>query len=164
MMLLPSPCHNLLDGLTIEASDPPSESIMGVNKVVYWDIYIWCFLWMKERIESPIVHKLHRWINPGYDRANSHPIVFTNRSSNSRGSGMGLILEKEVGLTIEVSLCFQFYTNNNHVEIRHQTLYWEQTPNLGYHNSNEEPKTKSRCCNNMSCWPWKSWWSLIHHI
>lgn len=42
--------------------------------------------------------------------------VFTNGSSNSRESGVGLILENEVDLMIEISPCFEFSTTNNQVE------------------------------------------------
>lgn len=40
-------------------------------------------------------------------------IVFTNGSSNNRGSDTDLIIENEVGLAIYVSLCFEFSTANN---------------------------------------------------
>lgn len=42
--------------------------------------------------------------------------VFTNGSSNSQESGVDIILENEVDLMIEISLCFEFSTTNNQVE------------------------------------------------
>lgn len=43
-------------------------------------------------------------------------VVFTNMSSNSPGSGVGLILENEVELIVEESLCFMFSTTKNQAE------------------------------------------------
>lgn len=39
--------------------------------------------------------------------------IFTDRSSNRRGSKVGLILENEDGITIKVSLRVEFPTTNN---------------------------------------------------
>lgn len=40
-------------------------------------------------------------------------VVFTDGSSNSRGSGADIILENIYGLRVEVSLRFEFPTTNN---------------------------------------------------
>jgi ribonuclease HI len=43
-------------------------------------------------------------------------VIFTDGSSNSKGSGAGLILESSEGLIVEVSLKFSFTTTNNQAE------------------------------------------------
>lgn len=42
--------------------------------------------------------------------------IFTDDSSNTRGGGVGLILESTEGLTVELSLHFGFSTTNNRAE------------------------------------------------
>ncbi|MCI20601.1 gag-pol polyprotein, partial [Trifolium medium] len=55
-------------------------------------------------------------LTPGNTEPCTSWTVFTDRSSNSKGSGAGLILESQEGLTVEVSLKFSFSATNNQAE------------------------------------------------
>lgn len=113
MMLFPAPRHNDSDWLTNEAFAPRTRYSTRVDKVVHRDVKILYFLWLKEICEGTSVCRLYIRNDPRKIIENYTWVVFTDGSSNSRGSGSELALKIKANLMLKVSTCFKFYTTNN---------------------------------------------------